>query len=490
MLSTSRISESEDLESNISKNSSTLYLIDSLDKLKNTQTTNESHKFGFFYQILLLTICTFTFIYIITNPVGVPNVGFLKDSVNFRVTSSHSSTNSRINVNNSKKLQQQQFSTVKPKDNLSKQNDSLNLDLQESDLQFKKKIKMLQFDSEDKILEHNFAPITTTSPDKNLKILTTSTSATVDPNHTQIFILSRRENFKARMTISKTWAKNYQNNITFIVGDYCPTPTKFRQPWECTQVNLSRLPAKDAATIEIQVEDYKMKQDALNEKIKTNSTNITNSKSSTNSKNIPIAMLDFIDTYRNLTLKVKKSYQYLLKKYPTANWFAKVDDDQYCRAEKLFAYLQNIVPLSSTDKYPVNDPINEYIVLGKIRDNAPVMRYGKWNELKKNYIKNTYPKFPVGSAGHVVNRKVAQFFVDNVDTLINYQGEDVSIGIWLTKADFYNQVIFKNLPFFDNMGVKSGCHIEKERFVVGHNIGPEKMVSCWENFNTGNTFLE
>ncbi|XP_064622915.1 UDP-GalNAc:beta-1,3-N-acetylgalactosaminyltransferase 2-like [Lineus longissimus] len=53
---------------------------------------------------------------------------------------------------------------------------------------------------------------------------------------------------------------------------------------------------------------------------------------------------------------------------------------------------------------------------------------GKWRETK--YEAATYPPFACGS-GYVVSGDVVQWLAKNAEYLTHYQGEDVSMGIWL-----------------------------------------------------------
>lgn len=49
-----------------------------------------------------------------------------------------------------------------------------------------------------------------------------------------------------------------------------------------------------------------------------------------------------VDTYKNLTLKLKKSYEHILSNYPNARWIAKSDDDQFVRVDALQKYLTQL----------------------------------------------------------------------------------------------------------------------------------------------------
>ncbi|XP_044070480.1 UDP-GalNAc:beta-1,3-N-acetylgalactosaminyltransferase 2 isoform X3 [Siniperca chuatsi] len=62
------------------------------------------------------------------------------------------------------------------------------------------------------------------------------------------------------------------------------------------------------------------------------------------------------------------------------------------------------------------------------RQSWAVDRIGKWQELE--YASPAYPAFACGS-GYVVSRDLVQWLASNADKLKAYQGEDVSMGIWM-----------------------------------------------------------
>ncbi|XP_076830166.1 UDP-GalNAc:beta-1,3-N-acetylgalactosaminyltransferase 2 isoform X2 [Brachyhypopomus gauderio] len=65
---------------------------------------------------------------------------------------------------------------------------------------------------------------------------------------------------------------------------------------------------------------------------------------------------------------------------------------------------------------------------GNFRQNWAVDRTGKWQELE--YTSPVYPAFACGS-GYVVSRDLVAWLADNAEKLKAYQGEDVSMGIWM-----------------------------------------------------------
>ncbi|XP_044070495.1 UDP-GalNAc:beta-1,3-N-acetylgalactosaminyltransferase 2-like isoform X4 [Siniperca chuatsi] len=62
------------------------------------------------------------------------------------------------------------------------------------------------------------------------------------------------------------------------------------------------------------------------------------------------------------------------------------------------------------------------------RQSWAVDRIGKWQELE--YASPAYPAFACGS-GYVVSRDLVQWLASNADKPKAYQGEDVSMGIWM-----------------------------------------------------------
>uniref|UniRef100_A0A8C8SEV1 Hexosyltransferase n=1 Tax=Pelusios castaneus TaxID=367368 RepID=A0A8C8SEV1_9SAUR len=62
------------------------------------------------------------------------------------------------------------------------------------------------------------------------------------------------------------------------------------------------------------------------------------------------------------------------------------------------------------------------------RLNWAVDRTGKWQELE--YPSPAYPAFACGS-GYVISKDIVQWLASNAERLKTYQGEDVSMGIWM-----------------------------------------------------------
>lgn len=140
-----------------------------------------------------------------------------------------------------------------------------------------------------------------------------------------------------------------------------------------------------------------------------------------------ILIVDVLDTYRNLPQKVLRSIDYFWHhqtRHPIDFWL-KTDDDCYLDIERIRELL--LTHSQSKEKEFSNGIPGSWF--GNFRTNWMLDQYGKWAE--REYKSLTYPPFPCGS-GYVLERKLIEFLVKNQDLLHNYQGEDVSMGIWLS----------------------------------------------------------
>jgi len=162
------------------------------------------------------------------------------------------------------------------------------------------------------------------------------------------------------------------------------------------------------------------------------------------------------DSYRGLVRKLKLAYERALLE-TEASWFLKVDDDTYVD-----------VPLSTKILQEVK--FGQKAFVANSFHGGTVQREGKWAE--HVFDENKYPMFPHG-AGHAVSRDLATYVSLHKNSLFEYQGEDVSMGIWISQGAFQADFIV-SLAFEGHDG---NCE-NTSSAVIGHNISPEKMVLC------------
>ena len=227
-------------------------------------------------------------------------------------------------------------------------------------------------------------------------------------------------------------------------------------------------------------------------------------------------MLNFSDTYANLPRKLKLSYEYLLKN-TDADWFLKADDDMFVKYDKILSDVENIYSKvmkenerleekrqnfknlleKNPDNIQIKHALNQiphnktYFYFGCIKSHARVLHKGKWKE--DFYTKSdVYPRFSLGSCGHIISRNVAEYIVENSEKLFEYQGEDTSLGIWLDEAPtkIKQSLHVQSIAGMSNRlkdGLLKSC-VSGRFHVIGHKITPDMMRKCYDiikNTKTG-----
>ena len=262
--------------------------------------------------------------------------------------------------------------------------------------------------------------------------------------HTMVvLVLSRRDVFETRQVIRDTWAKGHAN-VFFVLGTCCPIPPSFRKQWTCEQ---ARVPSdKEQKTWDAQCHSTDKRL------------------SGEQADHGDLVRISEVDVYRHLPQKVKAAYAWAVE-HTSARWFVKTDDDSVVRVDTLEHYLATT--------YDAEKPV----VVGSISKGWGVPKSGKWAEL--SYPKSKYPNFPLGSNGHVVSHPVASYLVEHRETLFNYQGEDVSIGIWLDESPLRDNVQWVSSKHIANHG---NCK-DPDMWMIGHNIKTATMKDCFKHMD-------
>ncbi|XP_045715811.1 UDP-GalNAc:beta-1,3-N-acetylgalactosaminyltransferase 2 isoform X2 [Phyllostomus hastatus] len=128
-----------------------------------------------------------------------------------------------------------------------------------------------------------------------------------------------------------------------------------------------------------------------------------------------IIFVDVVDTYRNVPAKLLNFYKWTVES-TSFDLLLKTDDDCYVDLEAVFSRIA---------REHLDRPNFWW---GNFRWNWAVDRTGKWQELE--YPSPAYPAFACGS-GYVVSRDIVRWLASNAGRLKTYQGEDVSMGIWM-----------------------------------------------------------
>uniref|UniRef100_A0A671SUB5 Hexosyltransferase n=1 Tax=Sinocyclocheilus anshuiensis TaxID=1608454 RepID=A0A671SUB5_9TELE len=167
-----------------------------------------------------------------------------------------------------------------------------------------------------------------------------------------------------------------------------------------------------------------------------------------------MVFVDVVDTYRNVPLKLLQFYKWSVGN-ADFKLLLKTDDDCYIDVDAV---------LLKTERKRLSQ---SSLWWGNFRQNWAVDRVGKWQELE--YASPAYPAFACGS-GYVVSRDLVQWLACNAQHLKAYQGEDVSMGIWMAAVGPHKYQ-------------DSGWLCEKECYVdmlSSPQHSPQELRSLWD----------
>jgi hypothetical protein len=269
------------------------------------------------------------------------------------------------------------------------------------------------------------------------------------PEPAIILVMSSRTDRSRRDAIRETWA-NGRRDVKFLVGRYgCDIPPTNRAPHACEVLTVATdSEARDWNTVTAQVDtelDKEMQQhnDTL--------------------------LLEMVDEYRTLPLKLKLGYAWAVKN-TDVSWIIKTDDDVYLRPAAMQAWFGG-PDLQLAPRFTM-------VAGGFVK--GPVLRKGKWRELK--YPLGTWPAYPLG-ATHAATRALAQYVADRVTSLVDYEGEDVSMAVWMAQAPFHREVHLRPTELFYNLlstKEAASCILDTDFLSTGANVscGGYKAPTC------------
>ncbi|XP_033644099.1 beta-1,3-galactosyltransferase 1-like [Asterias rubens] len=173
---------------------------------------------------------------------------------------------------------------------------------------------------------------------------------------------------------------------------------------------------------------------------------------------------DFVDSYKNLTLKTMMGMKWVGSHCSHASYFMKTDDDMYVNYANLVTYLSS----SST---PKTDLAFGFLINGgPIRDPK-----SKWFMPKETYPGSRYPPFLSGT-GYVMSADVAgKVYKKSLDTGFLYL-EDVFVAVCFKSL---NIIPKKNKDFNNWRTPYSYCRYRK--LITTHMVPPTEMTRIWKD---------
>ena len=158
-----------------------------------------------------------------------------------------------------------------------------------------------------------------------------------------------------------------------------------------------------------------------------------------------LLLSDLQESYFSLTKKVLLSFK-TVDANINFSYLLKCDDDTFVILDTI---LKELAQRTSKQSY----------YWGFFDGRAPVLRKGKWTE-KKWFLCDRYLPYALGG-GYILSHDLVKHIVSNSDSLILYNSEDVSVGVWLSP---YNVERRHDMRFNTEYATK-GC---RNQYVVSH----------------------
>ena len=308
-------------------------------------------------------------------------------------------------------------------------------------------------------------------------------------------VMSARGNRANRQTIRDTWASD-ASNVYFVIGEPCVVHPELRaDEIRCEDAGVTAAGA--AAVRESEYAAFLEEEAAF--------------LAEEQAKNGDIVAGSFIDVYAHLPAKAKVAFDFAVWNFPDVQFVHKSDDDQYLKVASLRSYLlvnkANLMPARSKLWAMGNVKTNTNIDVNpasKNRERGVDLAPYFVERLKRGDrdAKTKYPPWPKGSYGYTISAGLARYISDNSARLWEFQGEDVSVGIWIDEARVNNpkfkEVLLKEgidsgIDLFSSMRYSSwgagdclgpgGAEGPSTRPVflsVGHRLTDEEMRECHE----------
>ena len=188
---------------------------------------------------------------------------------------------------------------------------------------------------------------------------------------------------------------------------------------------------------------------------------------------------DLEDSYKNLTLKLIKSFQALNKTTPNYKYVLKCDDDSYV---KLDLFSQDLIQYDKKFHMMRQQKTtlkNLELYWGYFNGRANIKRSGQWLEVNYNLCDHYLP-YALGG-GYVISKNLVTYIASNGDNLNRYGSEDISVGTWLSP---FRNVHRRHDLRFDTAYMPRKC---KDYHFVLHKRTPKDMR---EIYNGNSCFNE
>lgn len=183
-----------------------------------------------------------------------------------------------------------------------------------------------------------------------------------------------------------------------------------------------------------------------------------------NSIHNDIIQQNFLDSYRNLTLKTVTALKWASDYCGHAEFLMKTDDDVFVNTEALLATL-------SQHKSQLQESVGGYC-WSKEKPNR--QRDSKWYISYKMYPKKYFPGFCSGT-GYVTSIRVAKKLFDVSKNVPLLPLEDVYIGLCLRAL----RMSVTTIKGFNFEKVPLGCIYHSNDLITSHQLDPSNLKTVW-----------
>lgn len=308
-----------------------------------------------------------------------------------------------------------------------------------------------------------------------------------------VLVLSAPQNIERRNAIRETWFSLrptqlndsfYSNNLVYIPPVQTDGFLKFEDVETQQQLlnNYKIWLTKSKANIK--VANLRIKHffaigtESLDEKIKNDLRVEQNVYSDL------LLMRDLADSYNNLTLKVIKSFEKVVKTTLNFKYLLKCDDDTYAKldlvAQDLIHYDRKLRSSSQDSEESVQPTStnknrnNLELYWGYFHGRARIQKTGHWNE-KNFHLCDRYLPYALGG-GYVLSKNLVRYIADHGKVLGTFVSEDISVGTWLSP---FKHIHKRHDPRFDTNYMPREC---RNYHIVLH----KKTVNDMHQVHKGN----
>lgn len=188
-----------------------------------------------------------------------------------------------------------------------------------------------------------------------------------------------------------------------------------------------------------------------------------------------ILLMDYDDSYENLTTKTLGGMRYMAWRCPHARYIMKVDADVFTNPVGLLLHLRQL------DLWGYKD---DSLLVGSRRSDSPVLRKGKYNMSFERYNKTLYPAFVAGPSYIMTRTTAVRLAAESIKHGDPWRLEDVYLTGILTDRLGFEPVQFDHTYYrlccsaLDMVANKSW-----QTFVFKHQPGmtPHIITVAWRN---------